>query len=76
MQKTDALADKKESGGDDGVDGGASSAELIAPNPISSSASGQSDPSITAWGATLVLLTSKRGCKHPLLAPKRNRPLD
>jgi hypothetical protein len=42
----------KKSTGDDVGDGGASSAELIAPNPIRSNVSGQTDPSVADRAAS------------------------
>jgi hypothetical protein len=42
----------KKSASDDVRDGGASSAEPIAPNPIRSNASGQTDPSIADRAAS------------------------
>jgi hypothetical protein len=77
MPKPDASASKqKKSAGDDAEDGGVSSAELIAPNPISSGALGQSNPSTATRVAAFVLPSRKRGHKRPPPATGRNKPLD
>jgi hypothetical protein len=72
-----ASADKmKKSDDDDAEDEGVSSAEPIAPNPISFGAPGQSDPSAVARVVTSVPPPGKRGHKRPLPATRRNKPLD
>jgi hypothetical protein len=71
----DVSANKKMSVGDDVEDGGASSAKLIAPNPISFDAPEQADPSIADWVALVVPPTGRRGRKHPLSAIRQNKPL-
>jgi hypothetical protein len=53
-----------------------SSAEPIAPNPISSTALGQSDPFATARVVSHVPPSGKCGQKHPPLATRHNKPLD
>jgi hypothetical protein len=64
--KPDASASKqKESVGDDVEDGGVSSAESIAPNPISSGAPEHADHSTADRVATIVPFVGGRGCKHP-----------
>jgi hypothetical protein len=62
--------------GDDSENEGVSSAKPITPNPINSDEQGQSNPSAGVWVVAPDLPTSKRGHKHPLPAPKCNRPLD
>jgi hypothetical protein len=66
----------KKSAGDDVEGRGVSSAESIAPNPISSSAPGQSNPSAAAQVVTPILPSSKHGQKCPMPATRRNKPLD
>jgi hypothetical protein len=73
VPKPDVSSGKqKKSASDDAEDEGVSSIEPIAPNPISSGALGQSDPSVVAP----VLPIGKRGHKRPPPATKRNRLLD
>jgi hypothetical protein len=77
VSRPTASANKlKKSAVDDAKDGGVSSAEPIAPNPISSGTPGQSDPSIAAWVVAPVLPSGKHGQKCPLPATRRNKPLD
>jgi hypothetical protein len=72
-----ASADKlKKSASDDAEDRGVSSAEPIAPNPISSGTSGPSDPSTAAWVVAPVLPSGKHGKKCPLPVARRNKLLD
>jgi hypothetical protein len=71
------LADKlKKPADDDAKDKGVSSAEPIAPNPISSGVSGQSDPFAAARVVTPVLPFGKRGQKHPPSATRSTKLLD
>jgi hypothetical protein len=77
VSRPTASADKlKKSSDDDAEDGGVSSAMPIVPNPISSSAPRQSDPSVVARVVTLILPTGKRGQKHPSTVARHNKPLD
>jgi hypothetical protein len=52
---------------DDARDGGASLAELIAPSPIRSDASGQIDPFVTYWIASTAPLVGE--CRHKRSSP-------
>jgi hypothetical protein len=52
-------------------DGGASSAEPIAPNPIRSNASGQTDPSVADRAASTDPLIGGRRRKRPSPVPKQ-----
>jgi hypothetical protein len=63
----------KKSVGDDAGDGGASSAEPIAPNPISSNVSEQVDPSIIDQVTSTDPPASERRCKRPSPVSKQNQ---
>jgi hypothetical protein len=65
----------KESAGDDAGDGAASSAELIAPNPIRSNALGQTDPSIVDRNASTDPPIGGHRRKHPPPITKRRQAL-
>jgi hypothetical protein len=72
----DALATKqKKSVGNDVEDGRASSAEPIAPNPISSNTSGQTDPSVTDRAASTNPPVGERRRKRPPPVPKWKQAL-
>jgi hypothetical protein len=76
VPKLDALATaQKKSVGDNAEDGGASSAKLIAPNPISSNAPGQTDPSVADWTASTNPSVGRHRCKCPPPIPKRKQAL-
>jgi hypothetical protein len=62
VSKTETLVGKKKTlACDDAEDGGVSSVELIAPNPISSGMPEQADPSTNDWVATVVPPAGGRG---------------
>jgi hypothetical protein len=62
VSKTETLVGKKKTlACDDAKDGGVSSVELIAPNPISSGMPEQADPSANDWVATVVPPAGGRG---------------
>jgi hypothetical protein len=63
----------KKLAGDDTRDGGASSAEPIAPILISSNVSEQADPSIIDQIALTDPFANQRRCKRPLPVPKRKQ---
>jgi hypothetical protein len=63
-------AGRKESAGNDAEGRGAPIAKPTAPNPISSSAAGQTHPSATDQVDTTVILGSGHRRKHILLASK------
>jgi hypothetical protein len=74
--KPNASDDKEKAlAGDDAEDGGASSAELIAPNLISYNAPKQFNTSITNQVTTVVPPTGGHGHKHPPRVIKRKQPL-
>jgi hypothetical protein len=69
-------ADKlKKSASDDAKDGGVSSDEPIAPNPISSGAPGQADPSTATQVVVPVLPSGKHRQKRHLPDARHKRPL-
>jgi hypothetical protein len=63
----------KKSGGDDAGDGGASSAEPIAPNPIRSNVPGQTDPSVADQVASTNPPIGGCTCKRPPPIPKQKQ---
>jgi hypothetical protein len=63
----------KKSAGDDAGDGGTSSAEPIAPNPIRYNTSGQTDPSVADRAATTDPPISGRRNKRPPSIPKQKQ---
>jgi hypothetical protein len=65
----------KKSAGDDAGNGGASSAESIAPNSIRSNVSRQTDPSIADWAASTDPPVGRRRCKHPPSVSKQKQAL-
>jgi hypothetical protein len=74
--KLDVPADqKKVTIDDDAGDGGVSSVELIAPNPISSGVTKESDPSAIVQVPIDVRPTGGRGCMHPPLATRWKKPI-
>jgi hypothetical protein len=76
VPKIDASAYKRKApDGDDDEDGGASSTELIAPNPMRSNTLQQADSSITNRATSIVPPASGPGCKHSMTAIRRNQPL-
>jgi hypothetical protein len=76
VPKTDASADKtKAPDGNDAKDGGASSAEPIAPNLIRSNAPKQANSSIADQVASIVPPISGCGRKRPATAIRQNQPL-
>jgi hypothetical protein len=73
--KPDALTSKREApDGDDARDGGVSSAEPKAPNPISSNMLKQSNPSATDQVSTDVPPSSRHGHKRPT-ATRQNKSI-
>jgi hypothetical protein len=75
VPKPDASTSQREAPDDnDAGDGGVSSAEPKAPNPISSSTLKQSNPSTTDLVSTDVPPSGRRGHKH-LAATRRNKSL-
>jgi hypothetical protein len=72
--KPDAsVSQKKASTNNDTGDEGVSSVEPNAPNPISSGAPKQLDPSIAHWILAIAPPTSGHWCKRPPPATKRNK---
>jgi hypothetical protein len=65
----------KKSTSNDARDGGASSAELIAPNPIRSNAPGQTDPSVADRVASTDPPVGGCRCKHSPPVHKRKQAL-
>jgi hypothetical protein len=76
VPKPDALMTRqKTSAGDDAEDGGASSAEPIAPNPTSSNVLEQTDPFVADRAGSTNPSASERRPKRPLPAPKQKQVL-
>jgi hypothetical protein len=65
----------KKSTSDDAGDGGASSAESIAPNPIRSNTPRQTDPSVADRAASTDPPVGRHRRKHPPPIPKRKQAL-